>query len=234
MPFEFVIYFRLMWLFVIIITLLMLFLCYLYFAKQRAQRQESQSIAFSHLMIEGMETERRRISRELHDIILPHVNGMPVSDQIRSICMDLMPPDFSRLSFKDLLADICNKFSKRTGIECAYFINNDISFTAVSAENKLHLYRIVQESFTNIEKHSKAQKALLVARRVSNEAKTEDQSSDNILICISDEGTGLLSEEEGLGMKSIRQRAAIICAKVDFISESSNGLMVRIEIPAVT
>ena len=36
---------------------------------------------------------------------------------------------------------------------------------------------------------------------------------------------------EGLGIKSIRQRAAIIGAKLDFVSESGNGLMVRIEIP---
>jgi len=225
MPFEFLIYFRLMWLFVIIITLLMLFLCYLYFAKQRAQKQESQSTALTHLVIEGMETERRRISRELHDIVLPQVFGQPVSEQIRTICLDLMTPDFSRLSLNALLADICNKFSKRTGIECAYFIDSDLSFSAISEENQLHIYRMVQESFTNIEKHSKAQKASLVVRRINQD----------ILICIADEGVGLSSagvpNTEGLGMKSIRQRAAIAGAKIDFISESGNGLMVRIEIP---
>jgi len=215
-----------MWLFVIIITLLLLFLCYLYFAKRKAQQKESQSTAFSQLVIEGMETERRRISRELHDIVLPEVHGLPVSNQIRTICMDLMPPDFSRLSLKDLLADICNKYSKRTGLECVYFIENELSFTAMSTENQLHLFRIVQESFTNIEKHSKAQKVSLTARY-----NTDAKTPDSILICISDDGTGLVSQGEGLGMKSIRQRAEIIGAKVDFISECGNGLMVRIALP---
>jgi len=35
----------------------------------------------------------------------------------------------------------------------------------------------------------------------------------------------------GLGIKSLRQRADILGAKLDFISESGNGLMVRIELP---
>jgi len=82
---------------------------------------------------------------------------------------------------------------------------------------------MVQESFNNIEKHSKTKNASLVARKNQN---------GNILLCISDEGAGLKKEMgfEGLGMRSIRQRAAIIGAKIDFISESDNGLMVRIEI----
>jgi len=221
MTFESEIYYRLMWLFVAVITLLLLFLCYLYFAKQRAQQKEYQSLAFSHLMIEGMEREKGRIYREIHDIVLPQVYGQPVSDQLRTICMDLMPPDFSRFSLKDQLADICNKFYKRTGIECAYYIEEELSFAAVSAENQLHLYRMVQEALTNIGKHSKAGKALLIVRRVNNH---------NILICVSDDGVGLVSKEEGLGMKSIRQRAAIAGAKLDFISENENGLIVRIEL----
>jgi len=219
MPDE--IYFHLIWLFVIVISLLMLFLCYLYFSKQRALNNEHTSFAFSHLVMEGMETERQRISRELHDIILPQVVGLPVSAQIRTICMELMPPDFSKLSLKDLMADICNKFNKQTGMECAFFIDEDISFAHLSAENQLHLYRMMQESFTNIKKHSKANKALLVARC----------DNDNILICVSDDGIGLDGSEEGLGMKSLRQRASIIGAKINFISESANGLMVKIELP---
>jgi len=201
----------------------------MYFAKQKAQYKESQSTAFSHLVIEGMETERRRISRELHDNVLPQVSGLPVSDQIRTICMDLMPPDFSKLSLKDALAGLCDKFVKRTGIECAYSIEQELSFAAVNREDQLHIYRIVQEAFTNIEKHSKAQNAWLVVRSFKLEPKNEAGVPESILICISDDGIGLISHEEGLGLKSIRQRAAIIGAKLDFISESGNGLMVRIE-----
>jgi signal transduction histidine kinase len=221
---ELEIYFRLVWwLFVPIVTMLLLFLCWLYLTMQATRRQEQMSFSFSQLAIEGMEIERRRISRELHDIVLPLVRDSTVSDQIRSICMELMPPDFSRLSLKDALAEICDKFERRSGIECVYSIDNDLDFTGVSAENQLHLYRMVQESFTNIEKHSRAKKAALVTRR-------HRQGSEDILICVSDDGIGLKSEPEGLGMRGMRQRAAILGAQLDFISEPGNGLMVRIEI----
>jgi signal transduction histidine kinase len=222
MQLELEVFIRLVWLFTGVITVLMFFLCYLYLAMQKAREHESVSLAFSHLVIEGMETERRRVSRELHDIILPQVSGLAVSDQIRSICMELMPPDFARLYLKDSLADICDKFSKRTGIECVCLMDKDVNFSEVSLENQLHIYRMAQESFTNIEKHSQAKKTSLVVRKNS--------PSENILICIADDGAGLGDKPDGLGMQSMRQRADIIGAKIDFISESGNGLMVRIEI----
>jgi len=197
---------------------------------RRSVERESKSLVFSHLMIKGIETERRRISRELHDNILPQIRDLEVSNQIRSMCMELIPPDFSKLSLNNALVDLCGKFADRTGIECVYSIGENLSFTAINSENQLHLYRMVQEAFTNIEKHSKASKAALVAR----------QTSSGILICISDDGIGITpapqasalqtANEEGLGLRGIHQRAAIIGAKLDFISESGNGLMVRIEI----
>jgi len=212
-------FFQLMWLYVAMTVFLMMIMCFLYFFKKQAQRNERMTIAFSQHIIEGMDLERKRISRELHDVILPQVIELPVGSQIRAICMELMPPDFTRLPFRELLADICDKFKKRTGIECVFYMEEGLSFSQVSADNLLHLYRMIQETFTNIEKHSKANKAMLIVRR----------SSEEILICVSDDGIGLNGSREGIGMESLRQRAAIIGAKIDFISESGNGLMVRIE-----
>ena len=214
-----------------IITVLMLALCYLYLAKNRAQEQEYKSFAFSQMIIEGMETERRRISRELHDIILPQVHDLAVSDQIRTICRDLMPPDFNQLSLKDSLAGACDTLARQSGIECACSIEDELSFVELHAENQLHLYRMIQESFNNIKKHSQAGKAALVVR------SGRQGSTDTILICISDDGVGLKNKPglqaitEGLGFNNMRQRAAILGAQLDFISEIGNGLMVRIEVP---
>ena len=223
-------YISLVWLFVIIITLLLLVVCYLFLAMRSSIERESRSLAFSHLVIEGIETERRRISRELHDTVLPLVKNSEVSNIVRSICLDLMPPDFTRLSLSDSLAQFCDQFTIRTGIKCACSIEEKLDFTFMSAENQLHIYRMVQESFTNIEKHSKAKRAFLVIRYIPQGDK------NNILLCVSDEGIGLKNlpfENEGFGMRSIRQRAVIIGAKLDFISESGNGLTVRLEISNV-
>jgi two-component system NarL family sensor kinase len=228
-PDELAMYINLVWLFVFFITVLMLFLCYLFLAMRRAEKRESQSFAFSSLAIEGLETERRRVSRELHDTVLPLVRDARVSGLIRSICMELMPPDFTRLSLNDSLADLCVQFTRRAGIECACSIDDGMTFAVFRPEHQLHIYRIVQESFTNIEKHSKASRAALVIRRLP----------EHILICVSDDGAGLSAGSRkadilagaGLGIRSMRQRAAVLGAKLEFISESGNGLMVRIEIP---
>jgi len=225
-------YIRLLWLFVLLITFLMLLLCYLYLSMKKTREREYMSFKFSSLAIEGLEIERRRVSRELHDVVLPLVRDTEVSNLLRSICADLMPPDFTRLSLRDSLAQLCVKFSQRTGIDCLFSIEDDLDFAFLSVRNQLHLYRVVQESLTNIGKHSKTSRASLVARRLSR--GVSNPAAENILICVSDEGTGIKNadkSDEGLGMKSIRQRAAIIGAKLDFISESGNGLMVRLVIP---
>jgi two-component system NarL family sensor kinase len=230
-------YVQLVWLFVGVISVLMLFLCYLYLAMRRVQKQEEESFEFSRLIIEGQERERRRISRELHDGVLPLVHNTNASGLIRSICTDLMPPNFGILALDASLSDLCTHFSLRSGIECICSINDDIDFAILDTEDQLHLYRMVQESLTNIEKHSGAKKAVLVVRPYG-------EMLDRILICISDDGIGLKSRDiassvheknnglrsVGLGMKSLRQRADILGAKLNFNSESGEGLMVRIEL----
>jgi two-component system NarL family sensor kinase len=142
-----------------------------------------------------------------------------------------MPPDFTRLSLRDSLAGLCLNFTKRTGIECVPALEEDLDFSGKSPEQQLHLYRMVQEAFTNIEKHAGAGRVVLVARR----HQQPGGGAHSILICVSDDGRGLREGDApsspGLGLLSMRERAAILGARLDFISENGNGFMVRIEIP---
>jgi two-component system nitrate/nitrite sensor histidine kinase NarX len=96
---------------------------------------------------------------------------------------------------------------------------------------------MVQEALTNIEKHSGAGRVVLVARRqTSLPGSAGTGASAGILVCVSDDGAGLKpegppKESASLGMRIMRERAAAIGARLDFVSESGNGLMVRIELP---
>ena len=233
-PEEFDAYFRLLWLFAFIMFCLMALLCYLYLSMRRAGEREAQSRTFSWLLVAAQEEERRRISCELHDTVLPEIRRLRqemLADRIREICFDLMPPDFTRLSLRDSLTGLCLAFAKRTGIECVPALEEGLDFNGKSPEEQLHLYRMAQEALTNIEKHAGASRVVLVARR----HKPPGSGAPGILICVSDDGRGFREGDEesgaGLGLRSMRERAAILGARLDFISESGNGLMVRIEIP---
>jgi two-component system NarL family sensor kinase len=231
MPFDVAIYSRLIWVFVIVFTALMPLICLLLLVKRSVEEEEYQSRVFSNQVIEGMETERQRIVLELHDMVLPLVQDTVVSERIRSICNELIPPDFARLSLCDSLRSLCAQFTKRTGIECVCSIEEKLDFSFLGAEKQLHLYRMAQEALTNIKKHSGAQKAVVIARKA-------DQGNGNILICVSDDGKGLTGNEsnrqpsvaEGIGMKTMKQRAAIVGADLQFLSEEGNGLTVRVEV----
>jgi two-component system NarL family sensor kinase len=259
-PEEFEVYFRLLWLFVFIMLGLSGFLFYIYLAVRRAREREAQSLAFSWMVVAGQEAERRRISCELHDTVLPEIRRFSrtdggaadaeyitrqqemVSERIREICTELMPPDFARLSLRDSLMELCVRFARRTGLPCIPSLEEDLDFSGIRAENQLHLYRMVQEAFTNIEKHARARRVVLTVRRDTRTtpggfSREGARQAPSILICVSDDGEGLPSggippSSAGLGVRSMRERAAVLGARLDFISESGNGLMVRIEVPA--
>jgi two-component system NarL family sensor kinase len=239
LPSELDSYFRLLWLLVIFISMLMAFLIFIYLAMRKAQERELQNRAFSSLALEAQETERRRIAAELHDTVLPDLQNTPAAARIREICSRLMPPDLGRFSLQDSLRSLCDSFVKRTGIECIIEIDEmeeSPDFNGLSAEHRLHLYRIAQEALNNIGKHSHAKQAVLVARRGIPEPLRKGQP---LLFSISDDGQGLRSRpglqsgdgHDGLGMRIMRQRAAILGAHIDFISVEGNGLMVCVKIP---
>ena len=242
---------RLAWLFsVFIILTIILFgvIWHLYRALIRSQIQEKNSAEFSRVSILVQEKERAYLSAELHDTVLQdmgrllqiseennpsfHKLTLEIMTRIREICRELMPPDFSRLALTDSLKQLCMDFEKHSGTECRTAIAEDFSRAiesgCLSPQMQLQLYRIVQESLANIEKHNKASEVILTVR--NNDNKT-------LLVCVTDDGvistealnTGSLAS--GLGIRGMYQRAAILGASLSFIPGAGQGLTVRLEVP---
>ncbi|MDR2110037.1 MAG: ATP-binding protein [Spirochaetaceae bacterium] len=254
-------YFRLSWTFAGIIAVSAVLMMLLYVRKRRAEMREEQSVEVSFAVIQGQEEERRRVAGELHDAILPELgllaqavragNGeaalerqRAVSGGIRGLCARLLPPDFDRLSFKETLLALNVSFSERamrqsagSGEDPAEFrtaIDEGLDLGRLDAENRLAIYRIVQEALTNCEKHARGPVVLVARNSAAKGEKT-------LLICVSDHGPGIdpaaaagsLGKEAppGLGLRIMRLRAAALGASLDFVSEEGNGLMVRLELP---
>ncbi|MDR1249986.1 MAG: hypothetical protein LBK63_11865, partial [Treponema sp.] len=210
---------------------------------RRSRRQERDSAAFSRMIMLAQEAERSRIAAELHDTVLQDMVRLRhaisagdaagdlldlerrVMDRTRKVCRELMPPDFSRFALQDSLIQLCMDFTGRTGVECRALIHPGFTARSFPPAAQLQIYRIAQEALTNIEKHARASEATLTARG----GTAEDPA---MLICISDDGAGLpAAPSEGLGIRGMRERTAILGADLSFIGGPGGGLTVRLEIP---
>jgi two-component system NarL family sensor kinase len=221
-------YLRINWLFAVIGFILAFLLLVIYVSMRKARKREAAHLLMSAEAIAAQEAERLRIYMELHDDILPRLADRELAARLRGICADLMPPDFSRLSLSGAFSSLCSAFTRKTGIACDYDIKNEIDTCPISEQDRLHIYRIAQEAFNNIAKHSGASRATFAAGCQNRE------DGPHIVLFISDEGAGLSAENarsRGMGMSAMRQRAAIIGAKLDFIDQESGGCVVRLEIP---
>jgi len=244
MPNE--IYFHLIWLFVIVITLLMLFLSYLYFSKKRAQYNEHMSLAFSRDIIKGMESEKQRISKELHDTVAQDLwrlsfqienkeianEQRAIIQKIRNICDSLVPPDFKRRGLINALESLCYNFEKSTGIECKIKIQENLTLDSMNIDKQLQCFRIAQECLANIEKHSNASEASVLVYKNSKEA---------LVICVCDNGIGFSAPNRDscerfrsrghIGFWGMYERAASINGILTAEGEKGEGVMITLQIP---
>lgn len=119
--------------------------------------------------IEGMETERARLARELHDgtcnellhlsMKLNQENSQSLNDlrairnNVRRISHELMPPRFDDIDISELLHDYLTHYPIE---DCAisYQARENVNWKLVPHDVAYDLYRITQEIMGNIARHS--------------------------------------------------------------------------------
>ena len=206
-------------------------------AKEKARIQE----AFSHQLLITQENERSRLARELHDslgqklVLLKRrlldndaTEGIELLadesiKELRSITKNLHPANLDLLGFSEAVKTMIDEVDKNTAIACSRSIEyvDDL----LSKDRAIHLYRMIQESLNNMIKYSNAKTA---------EVKiTKDAGA--VIIEISDQGVGFDPNSEtfnnGLGMKTLKERSKLIGSKLSIISGIGNGATVRISLP---
>jgi signal transduction histidine kinase len=243
---------------------------------RQSRTTEQTSAVFSRMTILAQENERARIAAELHDTVLQDLGRLmqitgpaqstggeplrPLEESLmrnlRGVCTDIMPPDFSRLALTDSLIQLCMDFEKRTGVECRISIEEEADTGNRLPERQLQVYRIVQEALMNIEKHAAATEAVVTVRnfvpprskaqvprkvKLSRKAGLFRKAGLSMLIYVSDDGRGFPGGLEpgsspglrnlGLGIRGMYERAAILEADLSFISGPEDGVTLRLEIP---
>jgi PAS domain S-box-containing protein len=216
------------------------------------KRAEQELEELAGRLIHAQEQERSRIGRELHDHISQMLGVLTIRmDQLRAD--DATPPAVAaaleelRQSAAEITTDIhslshrlhssaldylglapalqklVNEFSTRHGIDVT--LEHGSLPAPLPSEVALCLFRVTEESLTNVAKHSHAKSARV---RVNS-------ASDGIHLAIEDFGRGFdvdsLERKAGLGFVSMRERLRVLRGTVRVHSAPTSGTRIDVWVP---
>ncbi len=217
-------------------------------------RAEEELRRLSGKILHWQNEERRRIARDLHDstgqdlvalaTMLGQLSGSisltkkrrllseckALADkcirEVRTFSYVLHPPLLEEAGLEDAIRDYARGYAKRSGIQVELELPPGLG--RMKRDVELALFRVVQESLTNIQRHSGSQHAKI----------RMDRNADLVLE-ISDLGRGLLGDLEkdggefkaGVGIPSMQERVKLIGGRLD-IDSGSHGTTVRVTIPS--
>lgn len=198
-------------------------------------------------VISAQENERRHIGAELHDNVnqiltsamlflnlaeseqkekttllkqAKAILGNAVSE-IRKLSHSLIPPSLNAESLTDALTRIVDN-TRRSGLNVHSEITR-FDETILSEKMKLAIYRIIQEQFNNINKHSNA-KSITVQLVIKN---------SQLILSIKDDGVGFdpSKESKGVGLTNIRTRTSLHNGKIEIHSAPGRGCTLEVSFP---
>lgn len=208
------------------------------FSQKKVQLQET----FAQDLIRNVETERKRISSELHDsvgqsllliknkVFLNNDQNQDTKiiddtiDEVRSISQSLHPFQFEKLGLIASIKNTVETFQKNSDI----FYSEDIDeeHLNISKDKEIFVFRMIQECLNNVEKHSQAKACNILV----------EDSNDSVLFQVKDNGIGFDVSENSeilnsLGLKTLKERAQIIGAQLSINSTKGKGTTVQIKVP---
>ena len=205
----------------------------------------------------AQEEERRRISRELHDGLGPSLadlgNRLSVCrqlvrvdaqeaeslldeatsllrshiEEIRELINELRPLTLDQLGLAEALRQYIQRYGEESGIPASFTVSGSLPSDPLT---EVTIYRVVQESLTNVRRHAQATAVQVTLR-----------GSDNIVeVMVSDDGQGfhpdkaVTSTVKGVGLNSMRERAELAGGSFTVQSTPGQGCETVLRIPVRT
>ena len=228
---------RIFYLVFFLLVLIAAFLVLLY--KKKALEKETD-LRLARQYIDGLESERKRLAKELHDGVCNDLLGiqyyMQTSDAIgkevqqklfpmieqtrtdvRFISHELMPPALQYANLNVMLEDYVERLGNvHQLIHFHYFsLPEQANWELVSSQKAYELYRIVQEVLGNSLSHSKATEIEIILSMIAEERK--------IVLTVSDNGKGAsvsLASGNGIGLRTVEDRVKCIDAVYSLTSDA--------------
>tara|TARA_R110001592_G_scaffold78715_5_gene235930 strand:- start:2035 stop:4017 length:1983 start_codon:yes stop_codon:yes gene_type:complete len=220
--------------------------------KQQETNEEIYNLMLSQQenIEEARTMEKRHISQELHDGILGRLFGTRLSldslnlgtskeaiatrgryiqdlklieEDIRKVSHELNTDFISGSGFLDIIKTLLETQAEAYNLKYTFNYNDSINWEDISNKNKIHIYRIIQESIHNIYKHANA-----TVLKISFELK-----KNVICLTIADDGAGfnVNKTKNGIGLKNIYARVKEINGEVIITSKKEIGTTVKINVP---
>ena len=210
-------------------------------------RLETERGTSSAQALAAQEGERQRIAQELHDEIGQSLTAVLLGlkrtvdrapddlrdelrtvqetiraslDEVRQVARRLRPGVLEDLGLSSAMSALATDFSEVSEVPVVQRLDQQLP--ALSRDAELVLYRIAQESLTNIARHAGASRVEL--------ALTGER--DGVVLRITDDGRGLNGSGEGAGMRGMRERALLIGAHLTLGPAPAGGTEVRLVVPA--
>jgi two-component system sensor histidine kinase UhpB len=208
----------------------------------RLERERQQS---GRRVLAAQEAERVGIARDLHDEVgqlltgaLLQLNSVAAPehpqeldearhavrralDEVRRISSELRPEMLEHLGLVSALTELSTTFARVSGIRVERQF--DSSLPKLAPDTELAVYRIAQESLTNVARHAQATRVTLALER----------GHDSVVLRVVDDGRGFdgAPEEHG-GLRSMRERALLVEGALAIKDGRNGGVEVRLEVPA--
>jgi two-component system, NarL family, sensor histidine kinase UhpB len=197
----------------------------------------------------AQEAERRRIARELHDEIGQLLTGLilrgetlarrapeevrddvvglregvrEVAEEVRLIARRLRPEALDELGLQSALLALCTTVAERAGLDVERRFARDLP---LSAEEELVIYRVAQESLTNVVRHAQARWVMVTL---------EPDRDRGVVLTVRDDGVGLpgRASEDASGIRGMRERALLVGAQLSVSAVDPRGTEVALRLPA--
>ncbi|MEZ8061816.1 MULTISPECIES: cache domain-containing protein [Vibrio] len=202
----------------------------------------------AHKTVMFQEDEKKHLARELHDGInqllvssrchlellgyklqsedlKSHLNKsqhslMRAIEEVRHISHQLRPSSLDDIGLEAALSSLLLDFQAHSGIEVDTLFKTNPG--KLKSEVATTLYRVVQESLNNIEKHAKATKVTVIAQQIGNVLQ----------LLIQDNGVGFNTykamEKRGIGLRNMRERVEFIGGDFELMSEIGFGTEITV------
>jgi signal transduction histidine kinase len=222
---------------------------------QQVRLLKNEILTHPDKLVQVHEAERKRVSRELHDDIgqllvalsvrlealkkdptlgqalqgqveVAQVLVTQTMESTHRICRNLRADALDRLGLRGAIADYVRMFAERAGIKG--FMQDTADLSGLGVEQEVVLYRIAQESITNIVKHANATRLDVRFLRLPRDVCME----------VADNGHAFnvadtLVEKSGLRLGLLGMRERVQLMRGDFSVESvvGRGTTVRVRLP---